>query len=88
MQKQSAETTNSSKQSSNANGGGPTKTAMIIRLLRRQKGASIAELIEATDWQAHSVRGFLSGTVKTKLGHELSRKAGKDGVHRYRITVQ
>lgn len=61
--------------------------ATIIRLVRRPKGARIAELINATDWLAHSVRGFLSGTVKKKLGHELSREAGKDGVHRYRITV-
>ena len=41
--------------------------------------------MEVTGWQAHSVRGFLSGTVKKKLGLPLVSDTGKDGVRRYRI---
>ncbi len=45
-----------------------TKTARLIALLRRKDGATISDLTEATGWQAHSVRGALSGTLKKKLG--------------------
>ena len=39
----------------------PTKTATILKLLRRPKGASIAQLQKATDWQAHNIRAVLTG---------------------------
>jgi hypothetical protein len=39
----------------------------------------------ATSWQAHSVRGFLSGTVKKKLGHSIISSRDNDGARRYRI---
>jgi hypothetical protein len=57
-----------------------TKTQICIGLLKRRKGASIQELQEVTGWQAHSVRGFLSGTVRTKLGLDVtSRQVGDRG---------
>ncbi len=62
-----------------------TKTEIILRKLKTAKGATIEELVDATGWQSHSVRGFLSGTVKKKLGYELVSEAGKDGIRRYRI---
>ncbi len=62
-----------------------TKANQIIRMLSRANGASLDELMKATDWQKHSVRGFLSGTIRKKLGHELSVKPDKNGVRRYRI---
>jgi hypothetical protein len=37
-----------------------SKTARILELIRRPKGASLVEIMQATHWQAHSVRGFLS----------------------------
>jgi hypothetical protein len=51
----------------------PTKTATILKLLRRPKGASIAQLQKATDWQAHSIRAALTGL--RKKGHEIDRSS-------------
>ncbi len=61
-----------------------TKIDKMVTLLCRPDGAAIGELVRATGWQKHSVRGALSGTIKGKLGHQLSTdKLG--GVSRYRI---
>ena len=56
------------------------KSAQIVNLLRRQNGASIPELMKATGWQAHSVRGFISGTLKRKQGLVVNSavEEGKD----------
>ena len=45
-----------------------TKQAQIIALLQRREGATIAEIVEATGWLAHSARGLISGGLKKKLG--------------------
>ena len=65
-----------------------TKAQILIALLKRPKGASIGELRKASDWQAHSVRGFLSGTLKKKQGLAISntRENGKD--RRYHLLEQ
>jgi hypothetical protein len=61
-----------------------SKQAQLIALLRRPSGASIDELISATGWQPHSVRGVLSGVVRKKLG--LNVVSVRDGNSRtYRI---
>src|SRR5690242_1970100 len=44
-----------------------SKKDIVLRLLRRQNGASLAEITEATSWQEHSVRGFLTATIRKKL---------------------
>jgi hypothetical protein len=46
----------------------PTKTEKMIRLMRRNNGATLADLIDVTQWQSHSVRGAISGTLKKKMG--------------------
>lgn len=59
-----------------------TKLDRLAALLARPGGASIAELMTATDWQAHSVRGALAGALKRR---GLRIASGKiDGVRRYR----
>ncbi len=49
-----------------------TKQERVLTLLSHPEGASIEEMMQATDWQQHSVRGFLAGTVKKKLGFSLT----------------
>ena len=66
----------------------PSKSDVVLKKLRLAKGATTAMLIEATGWQAHSVRGFISGTVKKKLGLNVLSEVGKDGLRRYRVVEQ
>lgn len=63
-----------------------TKQALMIDLLKRKNGATIDEVVAATNWQAHSVRGAISGILKKKLGLNVtSEEVGKRG-RIYRIT--
>jgi hypothetical protein len=62
-----------------------TKADAVLKKLKGTKGVTLEALMDVTGWQAHSVRGFLSGTVKKKLGHSLTSEIGRDGVRRYRI---
>lgn len=61
-----------------------TKSEQVLSLLCRKDGATLAELMSATGWQAHSVRGFLSGTVRKRLNCDL-RSATSEGGRRYWI---
>jgi hypothetical protein len=61
----------------------PTKLDQIVAMLSQPQGASLAELVAATGWQAHSVRGTLAGSLKRKGFTILSDKV--DGARRYRI---
>lgn len=45
-----------------------TKQQIMIDLLRRPEGATIEEIVNATQWQSHTVRGAMSGALKKKLG--------------------
>jgi hypothetical protein len=62
-----------------------SKAAKVLELLKRQNGATLAELMKATNWQAHSVRGFLSGTVGKKLGLRLESTKAENGERTYSI---
>jgi Protein of unknown function (DUF3489) len=60
-----------------------SKTAKILDLLQRPGGVTLKELMRITDWQVHSVRGFVSGTVIKKMGIsvESSRRADNERVY-------
>ena len=60
-----------------------SKAAKVLSLLRRPDGASLKELMKATGWLAHSVRGFLSGTVAKRMNLDLVSKKKADGDRRY-----
>jgi len=63
-----------------------TKQNTVLTLLKQTRGASLAEIMEATSWQQHSVRGFLSGTVKKKLGLEVLSERCETRGRVYRVT--
>jgi len=70
----------------------PTKTSkskskqqQLIALLERPEGASIAELMAATGWQQHTVRGAMSGTLKKRLGLQIESVKTEGADRTYRI---
>jgi hypothetical protein len=62
-----------------------SKTAKVLDLLKRSGGASLQELMNATGWQAHSVRGFLSGAVGKKRGMTVTTTKSADDERRYSV---
>lgn len=62
-----------------------TKQELVLTLLARKEGASIDEVMQATGWQQHSVRGFFAGTVKKKLSFELISSKIEGEPRRYSI---
>jgi integrase len=62
-----------------------SKKAGIIELLQRRTGVTLQELMTATGWQAHSVRGFLSAAVGKEMGLHLDSSKREDGQRVYRI---
>ena len=62
-----------------------SKSAKILELLKRSGGATLQELMKATGWQAHSVRGFLSGTVGKKMGLTVNSSKAEGEERRYSV---
>lgn len=65
-----------------------TKLERLIALLSQPNGATIGEMMTATGWQQHSVRGFLAGTVKKKMGLALTSSKADGDIRRYRIATR
>ena len=61
-----------------------SKTATVLDLVKRPGGATLKELMKVTGWQAHSVRGFLSGAIGKKMGLAVT-STKEDGERRYAI---
>ena len=62
-----------------------SKKAIVINLLQRPDGASLKDIMAATDWQAHSVRGFISGSLTKKMSLNVESFKKEDGERGYRI---
>lgn len=62
-----------------------SKAGKVLDLLKRPDGATAKELMKATGWQPHSIRGFLSGTVSKKMGLAVTSTKGEDGERTYSI---
>jgi hypothetical protein len=78
----------SPKRAQKANGSREgSKTAVVLELLKRDGGVSLNQLISATAWQAHSVRGFLSGTIGKKMGLTVVSTKTESGERTYSIKV-
>jgi hypothetical protein len=64
-----------------------SKQATIIGMLQRVEGATIAQICEATGWQAHTVRGTFAGAIKKKLGMTITSDKTQGGVRTYRVVA-
>lgn len=62
-----------------------TKLATIIDAMRHPSGATIAQMMASTGWQAHTVRGAISGMVRKRLGYEVVTEKNAAGQRAYRI---
>ncbi len=62
-----------------------SKKAIVLELLKRTEGASLKEIMAATDWQAHSIRGFISGSLGKKMGLKVDSAKREDGERFYQI---
>ena len=63
-----------------------SKKAIVLEMLRRKEGATLAEIAKATDWQNHSIRGFISGTITKKMGLTVESTKNEQGERHYRVT--
>ena len=62
-----------------------SKAAAILEMLKRPEGATTKELLKATGWQPHSLRGFISGTLGKKMGLNVESAKGEDGERHYSV---
>jgi hypothetical protein len=63
-----------------------SKKAEVLYLMRRPKGATLAEIMKLTNWQSHTIRGFVSGTLIKKLGLKVESFRSDEKERCYRIT--
>jgi hypothetical protein len=62
-----------------------SKAAIVLDLMKRKEGATLAEIAEATDWQNHSIHGFVSGHITKKLGLKVDSTKSEAGERTYRV---
>ena len=62
-----------------------SKKAIVLEMLRRKEGASLAEIAKATDWLNHSIRGFISGAITKKMGLKVESTKQEGGERRYKV---
>jgi hypothetical protein len=64
-----------------------SKKARVLALLQKSDGVTVQQIMAATDWQPHTVRGFLSGTVGKQMGLYLTSERRSDGQRVYRLAA-
>lgn len=62
-----------------------TKQALLVGMLRRPEGATIGQIVKATGWRRHTIRGAISGAVKKKLGLAVTSEKTEGGERTYHI---
>jgi len=62
-----------------------SKAEKVLELIKRKEGATLAEIAKASDWQNHSIRGFVSGHVTKKLGLKVESTKSEAGERTYRV---
>ena len=62
-----------------------SKSAKVLAMIQRPKGATLTEIMKATGWQPHSVRGFISGALGTKMGLKIDSTKRDDGERVYSL---
>ena len=62
-----------------------SKKAIVLDMLKRPDGVTLADIMSATDWQAHSVRGFISGSLGKKMGLTVESFKRPDGTRAYKL---
>ena len=62
-----------------------SKQAAVLRMLQRPEGATVQQIVDATGWQAHTVRGTFAGAFKKKLGLTITSDKAQGGERIYRI---
>lgn len=82
-----------SKKQAKAADGAPTaregsKKAIVVDMLKRPDGATLKQIMEVTSWQAHSVRGFISGSLTKKMGLKIESRKRENGERAYYILAQ
>ena len=65
-----------------------SKKAIVLELIRRPDGASLQEIAAATNWQSHSIRGFISGSLGKKMGLTVESFKRADGARAYRSAAK
>lgn len=82
-QKRPAKTVPSPADASEPNEKSPTKTETLVAMLSSDTGATIADMMSASGWMAHSVRGFMAGALRKRLGQTVaSEMTGAGRVYR------
>ena len=64
-----------------------SRTETVLALMKQPGGTTLKAIMVATQWQAHSVRGFISGTLGKKMGLTVVSAKGENGERNYSITA-
>jgi hypothetical protein len=62
-----------------------SKKAQVLDLIKRPEGATLKDIMAVTGWQAHSVRGFISGSLTKKMGIKIESLKREDGDRAYKV---